>query len=129
MSSFDFSNIVNPEAERIQHVFAELCLRLVNLVNATPEDRPDLMACGEEWGRDWTWLMQDLSQCSLEGKTYNLGLALTAEESDMGHCSDELHQRYQAQICAFKLEAQRQAEEAAEEEARREAENDKGKGK
>ncbi|KAG2036555.1 hypothetical protein BDR03DRAFT_1011506, partial [Suillus americanus] len=111
MSTFNFSNIVNPEMERIQHVFAELHL------------------CLEEWGRDWTWLMQDLSQCSLEGKIYNLGLALTAEESDMGCRSDELHQRYQAQIRTFKLEVQRQAEEAAEEEAWREAEKDKGKEK
>ncbi|KAG2038874.1 hypothetical protein BDR03DRAFT_1009588 [Suillus americanus] len=110
MSTFDFSNIVNPEAERIQRVFAELHLRLVNLANTTPEDRPDLMAHKEEWGHDWTWLMQDLSQCLLKGKTYNLGLALTTEESDMGRRSDELHQRYQ-------------------EEARREAEKDKGKEK
>ncbi|KAG2032863.1 hypothetical protein BDR03DRAFT_1014820 [Suillus americanus] len=91
MSTFGFSNIVNPEAERIQRVFAELHLRLVNLANATPEDHPDLMARKEEWGHDWTWLM--------------------------------------VQIRAFKLEVQRQAEEATEEEARREAEKDKGKEK
>ncbi|KAG2030690.1 hypothetical protein BDR03DRAFT_986906 [Suillus americanus] len=121
MSTFDFSNIINPEAERIQCIFADLHLHLVNLANMAPEDQPDLMACKEERGCDWMQLM-----CSLEGKTYNLGLALTAKESDMGRQSDELHQCYQAHIRTFKLEAQHQAEEAAEEEAWREAEKDKG---
>jgi hypothetical protein len=49
--------------------------------------------------------------------TYNLLLHLLSEENELGHKAKDAYERFAAQIRAFKLEAQRQADERAKTEA------------
>ncbi|KAG1835820.1 hypothetical protein DFJ58DRAFT_735473 [Suillus subalutaceus] len=84
MSSFDFTTVANPHAERLQRAFGELHLKMVNLANAVLDDRPDLMQRKEEWSRDWAKLVQDLDANAIDGKTYGLSTALSADEGALG---------------------------------------------
>jgi hypothetical protein len=44
-------------------------------------------------------------------------LSLSSEENELGHKAESVYERFAMQICAFKLEAQRQADERTKTEA------------
>ncbi|KAG1853670.1 hypothetical protein F4604DRAFT_1933096 [Suillus subluteus] len=96
MATFDFSAIANPHAERLQCAFGELCLKMVNLANVIPDDRPDLMQRKEEWSHDWAKLV-DLDANAIDSKTYGLSTALSVEEGATGRKAQELYERFSAE--------------------------------
>ncbi|KAG1820072.1 hypothetical protein DFJ58DRAFT_739326 [Suillus subalutaceus] len=118
MSSFNFSEVVNPNVDQLQRAFADLRLRMRK----------------EEWLRDWNQLMRELSSNALDCKTYNMSLALSSEEGAMGRKAEDAHKTYSAQVHAYKLEVQhlvdeQAALELAEREKSREKEQEQEKGK
>ncbi|KAG1853462.1 hypothetical protein DFJ58DRAFT_728217 [Suillus subalutaceus] len=92
MSSFDFTAVANPHAERLQRAFGELRLKMVNLANAVPDDRPDLMQRKEEWSRDWAKLVY-LDANAIDGKTYGLSTALSVDEGALGRKAQQSYER------------------------------------
>ncbi|KAG1862630.1 hypothetical protein F4604DRAFT_2030571 [Suillus subluteus] len=133
MSSFTFSEVVNPNVDKLQQAFADLRLKLAHLVEAIPEDRPELIQQKEEWVRDWTKLVQELSDNALNCKTYNMNLPLLSEEVTLGRKAEEAQKLYSGQVHAYKLEVQRLVDEQAALERKKskekELESEKGKEK
>ncbi|KAG1813212.1 uncharacterized protein BJ212DRAFT_1578393 [Suillus subaureus] len=126
--SFDFSKVVDPAADKIQHAFTELHAQVVNLADIMPKDRPDLMAHKEEWCHNWVKLLADLEKCSMDSKTHNLSLVLAPEESTKGCKAEEVHVHFHEQIRTFKIEAEHQAKECVHLEEEKQL-KEKGKGK
>jgi hypothetical protein len=58
-----------------------------------------------------------LTQNAADCNTYNLTLSLSSEENKLGHKAKSAYEHFATQIHAFKLEAQRQADERAKTEA------------
>jgi hypothetical protein len=58
-----------------------------------------------------------LTQNAADCNTYNLMLSLSSEENELGCKAESAYERFAMQIRAFKLEAQRQADERAKTEA------------
>jgi hypothetical protein len=58
-----------------------------------------------------------LTQNAADCNTYNLTLSLSSEENELGCKAESAYERFAMQIRAFKLEAQRQADERAKTEA------------
>jgi len=58
-----------------------------------------------------------LTQNAADCNTYNLTLSLSSEENEFRRKAESAYERFAPQIRAFKLEAQRQADERAKTEA------------
>ncbi|KAG1882567.1 hypothetical protein F4604DRAFT_1678100 [Suillus subluteus] len=131
-SSFTFSEVVNPNVDKLQCAFADLRLKLGHLVTAIPEDRLELIQRKEEWLRDWNKLVE-LSNNAMNCKTYNMNLPLSSDEVALGHKAEEAQKFFTGQVHTYKLEVQRLVDEQAalerEQSKERELESEKGKEK
>ncbi|KAG2117885.1 uncharacterized protein F5147DRAFT_768024 [Suillus discolor] len=117
--SFSFDNIVTPQGEKLQCIFADLRVPMASLSDSIPEDCAELIMEKEEWCHSWECIMRNLDQCSINGKTFGLLFPLSPEEAGKGHCSSKAYDHFRAQLCTFRAEAEHQASKCTEEEHHR----------
>ncbi|KAG1851089.1 hypothetical protein DFJ58DRAFT_729076 [Suillus subalutaceus] len=117
----DPANWLWPDKLKLRHwlvhvhelAFAWDATERTHLVDAILEDRPELIQQKEEWVRDWTKLVQELSDNTLNCKTYNMNLPLSSDEVALDRKAEEANKLYAGQIHAYKSK-ERQMELAKE---------------